>query len=78
MVDAEISDRVFGSKSGNDKSRGRKFYWDGPIEVEMPNKVQRSISFIVPRLFVPIFSVYASHRRFSEDEKLRDKRTGHG
>ena len=49
MVDAEISDRVFGSKSGNDKSTGRKFYWDGPIEVEMPNKVQRSISVIVPK-----------------------------
>ena len=43
MVDAEISDRVFGSKSGNDKSTGRKFYWDGPIEVEMPNKVERNI-----------------------------------
>ena len=67
MVDADITDRVFGSKSGNDKSTGRKFYWDGPIEVEMPNKVQRYFFLIENNC---PFSVHASDGRFSEDEKL--------
>ena len=57
MVDADITDRVFGSKSGNDKSTGRKFYWDGPIEVEMPNKVQRYFFLIennCPFQYMPV------------------------
>ena len=41
MLDDDISDSVFGTKSG--KPTGRKFYWDGPIEVELPNKVERSL-----------------------------------
>ena len=39
VLDDDISESVFGTKSG--KPKGRKFYWDGPIEVELPNKVER-------------------------------------
>ena len=40
MVDDEISDSVFGTESGKRKKSGRKFYWEGPIEVELPNRVR--------------------------------------
>lgn len=70
MLDDDISDSVFGTKSG--KSAGRKFYWDGPIEVELPNKVERSLINIDQQtiVFTPIFSVLSSDLRISKDEKL--------
>ena len=78
VLDDDISDSVFGTKSG--KSAGRKFYWDGPIEVELPNKVERSLINIDQQtiVFTPIFSVLSSDLRISKDEKLWDKRTVHG
>ena len=39
VIDPKISESLFGSSSGN-KRQGRKFYWDGSIETEVPNKVQ--------------------------------------
>ena len=48
MVDDEISDSVFGAHSRKGKKSGRKFYWDGPIEVELPNKVR----IVIHKMFI--------------------------
>lgn len=42
MVDDDISDSVFGPKA--EKPTGNKFYWDGPIEVELPNRVEKEMT----------------------------------
>ena len=56
MVDDEISDSVFGTESGKRKKSGRKFYWEGPIEVELPNRV-RSITIHKMRIFIYLLEI---------------------